>query len=381
MKNLLHLLLLFTLFSCSSSNQVVSNRFVQKRKYSKGFHLNRLSKLKLEHNGILLDDINSESVTKSIKKNDNDLDSTYRIFTVDKLRHNKDLRAKNQQSLFDSNIDENVVQNREINTKTHKIRFQKVCQNSLGAISNTNLPSSITENDDKVLSKGVFISILVLGSILLVIDLLLIFGVRSYYNFIPGIIAVLLGVIMLFLIIRRIKRKKNPVVQEEIKLKGSPMSDTDMKIIWTVIFLVLMIPVGYALLFLGTEGPFMLAAAIAVIILLLVLLSIRLVKLVRLRRITPDPENTIIRNGEKVKETTRSDVSRKILWTVIFLVLLIPFAILLRYFLVTVPLLIIGLALFISLLVLLIIRLVKLKRMLRISQEPEKTIIGNGAAN
>ena len=49
------------LFSCSTSNDVVSNGFLQKRKYTKGWHVNKTQKVSKKKGEIEINDLDSES--------------------------------------------------------------------------------------------------------------------------------------------------------------------------------------------------------------------------------------------------------------------------------------------------------------------------------
>jgi hypothetical protein len=63
------IVLMLSLFACSSSNDVVSNRLIQKRKYQKGFHLNGLA-----HKKSIKSELETSDVTEL-----NEPESMYRI--------------------------------------------------------------------------------------------------------------------------------------------------------------------------------------------------------------------------------------------------------------------------------------------------------------
>ena len=87
MKKFLQILLsIFIIASCSLSDDVVSNKFIQKRKYNKGFHLNKKKTIK---KGAKYDKTHQYLITKkyNTKSNNNEsvLKSNY------PLQESKDL--------------------------------------------------------------------------------------------------------------------------------------------------------------------------------------------------------------------------------------------------------------------------------------------------
>lgn len=118
--------------SCGSSNSVVSNGFIQKRKYNKGFFIKSKSHLKSDDETLAKGNVDEEKASKIDDKNSFALTGTNEVEV--------------SQSAKDNVVSEKNTGRKEFFTKKEK----EFAKNTIQKFSNNKLTAKVSELSDKI---------------------------------------------------------------------------------------------------------------------------------------------------------------------------------------------------------------------------------------
>jgi len=109
-------ILLILISSCKTSNDVASNRLIQKRKYTKGFYVNNHNNPKTKKDKILIEDTNTPTEDLLVE---NTIDTQSKKGVIEKVGKNKRAEKPNDMLVVssDEGISESVVMEKKELTK------------------------------------------------------------------------------------------------------------------------------------------------------------------------------------------------------------------------------------------------------------------------